>query len=155
MNIVWKQIFQWIYTCSWFFCARFSRVSLINAIKFHISNAHFTFNSTTVDYPLLFHSAIVPWIAEISWVSEDPPYTCSYLRWVGNGTGWTMVRHSASSRFAVFFLGLSGRRIAYSCIDLFRLFGPFLRRGRREDSLFAPSFSPGRAGERGGLGERR
>lgn len=37
-----------------------------------------------------------------------------------------MVRHSASSRFAVFFLGLSKRRIAYSCIDLFRLFALFL-----------------------------
>lgn len=58
-----------------------------------------------------------------------------------------MVCHSASSRFAVFFLGLSNRRIAYSCIDLFRLFSPFLPRGRREDSLFAPSFSPGRARE--------
>lgn len=34
--------------------------------------------------------------------------------------------HSASSRFAVFFLGLSKRRIAYSCIDLFRLFALFL-----------------------------
>lgn len=39
--------------------------------------------------------------------------------------GW-LVRHSASSRFAVFFLGLSKRRIAYSCIDLFRLFALFL-----------------------------
>lgn len=41
------------------------------------------------------------------------------------GGGW-LVRHSASSRFAVFFLGLSKRRIAYSCIDLFRLFALFL-----------------------------
>lgn len=39
--------------------------------------------------------------------------------------GW-LVQHSASSRFAVFFLGLSKRRIAYSCIDLFRLFALFL-----------------------------
>lgn len=60
-------------------------------------------------------------------VSERSKRARSRRRKGGWLVGW--LRHTASSRFAVFFLGLSKRRIAYSCIDLFRRFALFLPEG--------------------------